>query len=168
MFMTQKFGRAKSLAALIAVPLLAFSLAACSPSNTGTDTNEPVAMSPQDWDLSYAECMRGEGIDVPDPDGDGRSATIPIDSDDERAALEAASKTCTEQLGERPASPAEDEKASTDEFLKFARQIAECYRENGYDVADPTADSSIEVPADASDEVVEKCGGIARAPRGEG
>lgn len=45
----------------------------------------------QDRTLRFAQCMRAEGVDVPDPTGDGRM-TMRIDGN--REAFERAAKKC--------------------------------------------------------------------------
>lgn len=95
--------------------------------------------------LAYVECLRGEGLDVPDPSVDsegnlvlggpgggagGGGAGEPPDAE----AFEAATEVC----GEIPDSAvgAVGDLDST-EFEDAALAFAECMRENGVDVPDP-------------------------------
>jgi hypothetical protein len=151
--------------AALALPALLIALAGCAP--TPGDANSPGAsgggdiasteLTFADWQLEYAACMRGEGIDMPDPEGD--SQAIAIDLNGDMGAFEAANEHCMDELGSPPPLTAEEEAAAQERFLVWAMKAAECYRENGFDVPDPTADEPMQFPTDAPDEVVEECGG---------
>jgi hypothetical protein len=57
----------------------------------------------REWALDFAECMRDEGIDFPDPqfqDGGGVLQSVPENQD--RSAVETAQKHCEEELGGPP------------------------------------------------------------------
>lgn len=157
-------GRRRPLAALGTAVVLALALAAC-----GTDTTEDDgvasldggtaggaataasdgapegASDPADTEeelLAYVECLRGEGLDVPDPsvDGDGDvtlggpggggAGAEPPDPEE----LEAATEVCGELPEGAVAGVAELDSA---EFEDAALAFAECMRENGVDVPDP-------------------------------
>ena len=157
--MTNKSGRRRGL---LAVGVLSFVLlSACGSSSgvatlTGADDATPsptasaAAGDPEEALLAFTECMRENGIDLPDPvfrgagggsaqGGDVTEAVPgeipPFDpnSDEFRAAQEA----CEQHLeglgalepGEAPELSAEEEGA----FLAFA----ECMREHGIDMPDP-------------------------------
>jgi hypothetical protein len=103
---------------------------------TTTGTSE----DPQEILLDYTECMRDEGIDLPDPDfsgGAGGGARIQlgpngIDPDDPK--FQAAREKCEpilETLQQR-FDPARQE-----EFQDAALEFAKCMREHGIDVPDP-------------------------------
>jgi hypothetical protein len=103
-----------------------------------TDTT----VTPEDQEealLAYAECMRGEGIDFPDPqfsgDGEGGLFIGPdsgIDPND--PDFQAADETCRSHLEAiRPEFDPEQAQELQDAALAFAQ----CMRDQGYDVPDP-------------------------------
>lgn len=126
--------------------LAALVLAACG---GGSDREATAASSTreqaQEGALRFARCMRGEGLDFPDPqvaaDGgirirnrrDAGGPRLSPGPDDPK--FRAATEKCRKHLrfggGERP-SPAQQAKFR-DAFLKFAR----CMRANGVNVPDP-------------------------------
>lgn len=132
--------------------------------------------------LAFAECMREEGVNVPDPqvDEDGRvqlgpgSADIDPNDPDVQAALEA----CQEELpefGEGLEIDPDLEAQFQDAQLEFAR----CMRDEGVDIPDPTGDGFVIGPdsgIDPSDPdvqaAIEECRpileGIFGPPGGEG
>jgi hypothetical protein len=111
----------------------------------GTASEAVASESPTDPEeavLEYVECLRGEGVDVPDPQinadgevglrigGPGGDDQDPIDPEE----FEAAREVCGDppQLGGGNFSP-EDQAALQDAALQFAQ----CMRDRGYDVPDP-------------------------------
>ncbi|SFR28994.1 hypothetical protein SAMN04488564_116102 [Lentzea waywayandensis] len=87
--------------------------------------------------LKFAQCMRNNGVDIPDPqtseDGAGIAIQAPGDGapiDEEK--MKTAHEACKEHLpngGEmKPPSPEEQDKA---------RQQAKCMRDKGYNWPDP-------------------------------
>lgn len=95
--------------------------------------------------LAFAECMRDNGVDMPDPqvNGDGdlmmRGGGEGPGEIDERA-LEEAMEACEDLRPERGGdiSP-EDEAEMQDRMLAFA----ECMREHGIDMPDPDFDGGL-------------------------
>jgi len=144
--------RARALAALLAVPLLVGGLAACGspgePESNGSDATW------QDYQLAFAECMRGEGIDSPDPTAEG-TLSVPFD-DANAGAMNAAVEHCTDELGDPPAPPGGEK--SEAEIREEMLELAQCFRENGLDVPDPKEGEAFALPADAPAEVFEACG----------
>lgn len=150
------------IAALLAVPMLAIGLAACSPTassgdNPTSDSGSGQQLTNTEWQLKYAECMRGEGIDMPDPSENGSVAMNLNDADME--AIQAAAEICQGKLGEMPPMSAEEQAAAEQEYLEWVRGVAECYRENGFDMPDPQAGEEVQWPTDAPEAVQEECGG---------
>lgn len=149
---------------LAIAPLLIIGLAACAPVNQdgGTSSEEPATQTLVEWQLAYAECMRGEGVDMPDPTAAG---TAPLPMGVDAGAMEAANKKCVGELGDPPAMSAEEELAADEQFLAWAREAAKCYREKGYDMPDPTPNEQPQFPEDAPDEVAQECGGMTAATK---
>lgn len=141
-----------SLAALASVPLLVLGLAACSPASSGADSasgsgaksDSQVASDALAWDVANAQCMRGEGIDVPDPSSDGTSRGLNLGDGVDMDALGRASEKCavevTADLGPRPVTASE--KKAQQEGAAEMRKTNECLREKGFDVSDPVAGGS--------------------------
>jgi len=154
--------RASSIAALASVPLLVLGLAACSPAKDGSGSTvkseSQIESDALAWDVAYAQCLRGQGIDAPDPSSDGNRQALKVDDAD---ALERASGTCstkvTGELGPRPVSAFE--KKAQQEGRDEMRKTSECLREKGYDVSDPTDGSYIlDGLENVPDEALEACG----------
>jgi len=165
---TTKNGR-KAASALLVIPAILFALSACAPSAAGSgDTGAGGAggggggsekSELTQWGFDYAECMRGEGIDMPDPEDSGRGMTMKLGSGEDAEAMQAAGEKCRDELGDPPPMSAEEQAEADEAMLKWGREAAECYRENGYDMEDPKAGEMPEFPADAPEEVQQECGG---------
>jgi hypothetical protein len=103
-----------------------------------TDTTT-TSDDPQELLLDYTECMREEGIDLPDPEfsgGGGRGRVIigPGDVDPDDPDFQAAQEKCGAKLeGLRQNFDEEDRQAMQDAALEFAK----CMREHGIDMPDP-------------------------------
>lgn len=150
------------VAALLAVPMLIVGLSACSPAASDADipTSDPGSgqqLSYTDWQLKYAECMRSEGIDMPDPAENG-SVAMNFDPA-EMEAIQAAAEVCEGKLGKMPAMSAEEQAEAQQGYLEWVRGVAACYRENGFDMPDPKAGEEVQWPTDAPEAVQEECGG---------
>lgn len=104
----------------------------------------------QDAMIDYAECMRENGIDMPDPqvDGDGRVTMEALPAEggggegppDEDSDFEAADEECKhlieDVVGERQEPSPEEEAEMQDKFT----EMAECMRDRGHDMPDPEVD----------------------------
>lgn len=158
---TPRRTKLNGLAALIALPMLAVGLAACAPAASGggpaADPGSGQQMTRTEWQLKYAECMRGEGIDMPDPQENG-SVSMNFDEAD-MEAIQAAASICQGKLGEMPPMSADEEAAAEQQYLEWGRGVAECYRENGFDMPDPKAGEQLQWPTDAPESLQEECGG---------
>ncbi|MFI6101755.1 hypothetical protein ACIA8G_39925 [Lentzea sp. NPDC051213] len=120
-----------TIAVLLAVLM---ALTACGAKEQKSDGNKD---STGDM-VKFAQCMRENGIDMPDPEGDGggvRMEAMPADGDTEK--MDAAHNACKQHLpngGEfKPPSPEEQDKM---------RQQAKCMRDKGHNWPDPTFDGS--------------------------
>jgi hypothetical protein len=104
------------------------------------------SLDPAEQGRRFAECMRGEGIDMPDPEiGEGGKVGIRIGTgggqEPDKQKVAAAMEKCRHLMpnkGEpKPLSP---------EDLARAREHARCMRENGIpDFPDPQPDGGIRV-----------------------
>ncbi|MDQ3785869.1 MAG: hypothetical protein M3422_01325 [Actinomycetota bacterium] len=108
-------------------------------SGTNTPTSSEKADNPED-DVdqmrAYAKCMREHGVDMPDPEvsKDG-GIGLSIEGGD-KAKVDKADKECKHLMpngGEPPKPSPED--------LDRMRKEAQCLRDHGIDVKDPTMDN---------------------------
>lgn len=157
--------RTPKLAATLAIPLLLFALSACGStdetphdSGSGADGGSGTqTQSAEDYQLAFAECMREQGVDMPDPNPDGS-----IEAPAGDGFLEAA-ETCQAELGEAPAPPGGGSQMSEEEQRAEWLEIAACFRDNGVDVPDPGPGEMLTLPMDVPEDVFEEC-----APNGVG
>jgi hypothetical protein len=88
--------------------------------------------------LAFTECLRGEGLDVDDPevgpDGELRLPQPSSFEEGDREAMQAARAACSEHL-EGVTLGFRDR--DTTEFQDMLLEYAACMRENDYDMADP-------------------------------
>lgn len=151
----------RTTAAVSAAAAVLFLLTACS---TAGSTAEPVSggqANPEQSAVRYAQCMRENGVDIPDPGSTGALA-LPDGYDRTDPAINAAEQACAQYL---PTVGAEERKANDDRLLA----LTSCLRENGIDINDPI-DGSIDVPMedpDALKKATEVCGNTAGQGSGQ-
>ena len=114
-----------------------------SASDDAADTVEVSAdATDEELALAFAECMRDEGIDFPDPvvSADGSVTLVDASSPDDLPfdpndpAFDAATDVCGELLGGASFLPSDDDLTELqDDLLLFAQ----CLRDLGFDVVDP-------------------------------
>ncbi|MBK1783858.1 hypothetical protein [Prauserella cavernicola] len=157
--MTQPKNRASKLALFTAAPLLIALLSGCGggsgddASSTGgqSGSQEPSASASfEDYQLDLAQCMRDQGIDMPDPSG----GSVELKGGDS-AALQQAMETCREKLGPPPA-PDGGPALTDDERYEQQLESAKCFRDNGIEVPDPKRGEASEM-VDAPADIIEKC-----------
>ncbi|MBB4929603.1 hypothetical protein F4561_000423 [Lipingzhangella halophila] len=141
---------------LLAAPalFLVLGLAACGGSgDSGGGGGDPVAAAEgggaeegpaamdEEQRLEFSECMRDNGVDMPDSQsnsGGGAPGGVP-----EGPNTEAAIEECEEHLpngGEPPEVSEED--------LENLQAFTECMRDNDIDMPDPGADGTLNLPED--------------------
>jgi hypothetical protein len=134
--------------ATIVAPLLMTALAACGSTGSSGDgdsvasgggikatATESAVASDQEQGITFARCMRTNGVNIPDPEA-GKAPLVadgPAGSK-EHKALEA----CKQFL----ADGGQPEKISTADLAKV-REYAKCMRANGVDIPDPDADGGM-------------------------
>jgi hypothetical protein len=123
---------------LLALPIAAASLAlaACGGGDESNDGSGDDRAQFREAALEFAECMRRNGVDMPDPSpGEGGiRLTAPPGGPD--PAFERAQRACRKHLEEaRPPELSEDQER---EFRERALKHARCMREHGIDMPDPT------------------------------
>jgi hypothetical protein len=144
-----------NVAALVLVAGMALAASACGGdsaegtqvaslggSSTQSETTTTGASSddPQEILLEYTECMRDEGIDLPDPDFSGgarggfRIQLGPNGMDPDDPEFQAARKKCEPILANlRQQFDPEEQEERQEAALEFAK----CMREHGIDIPDP-------------------------------
>ncbi|MGW4474863.1 hypothetical protein ACWENQ_34785 [Nonomuraea sp. NPDC004354] len=134
-----------------ALPLLLAAACGSTPSTTAqvagvgesaTAAARPSASATMDRNtaqLKFAQCMRENGVDMPDPDGSG-GVRIQAKKG-EQAKTEAAMKACKQYLDQAAGERKAMDPAQRDQMLKFAQ----CMRENGVRMEDPSADGMVRI-----------------------
>jgi hypothetical protein len=111
----------------------------------GGSGEPPSDAEAQDAMLEYAQCMRDNGIDMPDPEFDENGGAFmatpaPEEGGPGEAEFEAANEECQpildETMGEIEVDP-EQQAEMQDQLVA----MAECMRERGHDFPDPEVDS---------------------------
>lgn len=98
------------------------------------------SLDPKDASLKFAQCMRQNGIDVPDPQENG-GMMIKADKNTDHAKMEKAMKACRHFMKEGGAEDAAKDPKFRDAMVKYAA----CMREHGVDMPDPGPDGSFTV-----------------------
>ncbi|RVX38838.1 hypothetical protein EDD27_1166 [Nonomuraea polychroma] len=130
--------------AIAATPGATAKAAAAAPKGSAAPTGDP-----NDAMLKLTQCLRQNGIDVPDP-GSPEEKTWKYEGD--QATLEKATKACEEYASQIP-NPLEDPKVR-DQLI----QVARCMREQGFDVPDPPQENPNLNPNDPKlQAAAEKC-----------
>lgn len=105
-------------------------------SSGGTDEDG----TDEDQALAFAQCMRDEGIDFPDPviNADGSIDFSGVDRDDDNPDFDAALDDCSGLLEGSSFLPSDGDVTEIEDGLLA---VAECLRDNGIDVPDPQIDA---------------------------
>lgn len=115
-----------------ALAALAAGLIACGGgSDEGGDTETEASF--EDAQVEFAQCMRDEGVDFPDPQsGDGPGQALG-DVDTDSAEFEAASEVCGPIIQDAvPEGDLPDQAELEDQLL----ELTQCLRDKGFDVPD--------------------------------
>lgn len=88
----------------------------------------------------FAQCMRQNGVDMPDPSEDGGHVRMRVEGKVDMAKMKAAQEKCRhfQPNGGKPIKP-------DPEQLAKMRAMAKCMREHGVDMPDPNDDGSITI-----------------------
>jgi hypothetical protein len=95
------------------------------------------SLSPEDAQLKFAQCMRENGVDMPDPGSDGRVRVLGKGGDKDK--VQVAMKKCQSYLQAGGKMPDMKDPKVRDQYVKFAQ----CMREHGVDMPDPGADGGL-------------------------
>ncbi|WP_067824287.1 hypothetical protein [Actinomadura kijaniata] len=97
----------------------------------GKGASASPSLKPEDARLKFAQCMRQNGVDMPDPSGE-RGVQIKSRKGDE-GKTEAAMKKCQPILKAGGEMPDINDPKMHDQMVRFAQ----CMRQNGVDMPDP-------------------------------
>ncbi|WP_433795342.1 hypothetical protein [Actinoplanes sp. CA-252034] len=110
---------------LLLAMVLALTVAGCA----ATGTPEPAASpDPDTRNLKFAECLREQGLDVPDPEP-GKGMTLKFGPGSDQQKVQAAMEACREWAPQGMAGGAAPD-PSRDATM---RDYAQCMRDNGVD-----------------------------------
>ncbi|MFI6537735.1 hypothetical protein ACIBHY_35165 [Nonomuraea sp. NPDC050547] len=138
-----------------AAAAMLLALAACGSTSATTGTGATTAgasASPsgnaRDAQLKFAQCMRENGVEMDDPAEDGR-IQFKVGQGTDRSKVEKAQKECQKHLkGVMGDQGGAMDPKRRDQMVKFAQ----CMRENGINVPDPTANGGIMMTGGPGDE----------------
>ncbi|MFK3981802.1 hypothetical protein ACI2K4_15675 [Micromonospora sp. NPDC050397] len=147
--------RRRPVVGLLALPaLLALALTGCGTPTEGdqvataggaggaepTASSSAVALDNAERQLRFAQCMRENGVDMPDPDP-AEKGRVRIGAGDDPGKAQAAMEACRQFL------PNGGEGRKLDpEQAEQMREMARCMRENGVpDFPDPGADGTLKI-----------------------
>ncbi len=118
-------------------------VATASGGGDGAASASPTAapMSDEERRVKFAQCMRDQGVDMPDPEIDRGRVTIRMPDNADPRKAQAAMEKCKQYLpngGDRP--------RPNPEQLDQLRRFAQCMRENGIpDFPDPDPDGGVRI-----------------------
>lgn len=143
----------KRLIPLIGLTVVVFGLSACGGGNgddgvaSGGGKATPSAAASQkgtgntaDAQLKFAQCMRQNGVDMPDPQP-GQPLRVPDNADPSK--LETASKKCQPILQQGGGQINPQDPKWRDAMTKFAK----CMRQHGVQMSDPDSSGKMQVPS---------------------
>jgi hypothetical protein len=104
------------------------------------------SLSAEDAQLKFAQCMRENGVDLPDP-GSGDRSALRLGKSTDRTKLQGALKNCKQWLQAGGRLPDLKDPKVRDQFVKFAQ----CMREHGVDIPDPGPDGQFKLPTGGID-----------------
>ena len=108
----------------------------------------------QDYNLKFNQCLRDAGFNVSDSDGDKDIRTQDVGGD--AAAFNTAVEECEKKLGTPPGASTQG--PDDPEILQSSIALAECLRNDGYDVKDPEPGKGLSLDVGAiPQEAIEKC-----------
>ncbi|MER7503391.1 hypothetical protein [Nonomuraea pusilla] len=141
----------------IAIAIMGTPAASAKAASAAPRPSASASAGADDAMLKLTQCLRQNGIDVPDP-GSPEERTWKYEGD--QATLEKAVKACEEYASQIP-NPLDDPKMR-DQLV----QVARCMREQGFDVPDPPQENpNLDINDPKFQAAGEKC---ARQLQGEG
>jgi len=124
----------KSFAAVLLAVLATVLLVACGGGDGNGDSEEEIGKKREDAMLAFSQCMRENGVDMPDPQSDGSMMmTKESGIDPTSSEFKAAEEACGQILEDARPEGAERMTEPPEELLEYA----ECMRGEGIDFPDP-------------------------------
>jgi hypothetical protein len=121
------------------IPTIAAALV-CGLALSACGADEPAAQDREqanrDAMLAYTQCMREQGIDMPDPEPGQQGIRLMAPEGVSPEEMEKAEQACRKHLDE--IKPPELSEEQQKEFQEAALAHARCMREHGIDMPDPT------------------------------
>ncbi|ADH70169.1 MULTISPECIES: hypothetical protein [Nocardiopsis] len=96
--------------------------------------------------LEFAECMRDNGHEMPDPEPDSEGGVAFALPEADQEGFKEALEACEEHL------PVDEDAPDQQEVFEQDLKMAECLRENGIDIPDPRPGESLTLPVDPEDD----------------
>ena len=113
-------------------------IASAGGTQTGTAGQNVEEADDEELAFQFVECMRDNGIDLPDPTPDGNGGfdfgLAESDADLQSPAFQDAILACRDKL------PGDRRKLDDPEVQAKLREFAQCMRDNGVDLPDPDPD----------------------------
>ncbi|TDE00571.1 hypothetical protein [Jiangella asiatica] len=142
-----------------------------TPTEDTTEDATAEDVEPDDQGLAFAQCMRDNGIDMPDPTGTGEEAfmeAMQVFGDYDREVLRPALDACRDLL---PAQATIEQRGPQDEETRLA--LTECMRDKGVEVPDDVWESGLPEDVDREEfrAALRECReetGVVREETGEG
>ena len=123
------------------IALCALVFAACGAASDSGGDDEKAEF--EQARLAFAECMREQGVDMPDPQPGQAGIKIggpDSDFDPGQPGVEEAMAACEDEMPELPADAVSPEQQ--EEFRDQALAFAQCMRDHGIDMPDPQFEGS--------------------------
>ncbi|HVL96461.1 MAG TPA: hypothetical protein VM266_11435 [Solirubrobacteraceae bacterium] len=124
---------AGSLAALLSAGVL---LGACG----GSDGESKDKTTADQDAVAFSECMRDNGVDMPDPEGGTGVAQFEMPEGVTEEQLRTAQKKCEDKMP-KLGGPDENDPEQVAEMRDLAVKFAECMRKQGIDYPDPKVEN---------------------------
>ena len=132
-------------------------VAACGGGKSADAADAPTtsaADASQDYNLRFNQCLRDAGFNVSDSDSDKDIRTQDVGGD--AAAFNTAVEECEKKLGTPPGASTQG--PDDPEILQSSIALAECLRNDGYDVKDPEPGKGLSIDVGTiPQEAIEKC-----------
>lgn len=141
-------GRTRMLAAVASVVCALGMVTACG-GGKSTDAADASAASAtgsaEDYTLKFNQCLRDAGFNVSDSDDGKDIRTQDVGGD--AAAFNTAVEDCEKKLGPPPGASTQN--PDDPEILQSSIALAECLRNEGYDVKDPEPGKGLSIDVGA-------------------
>jgi hypothetical protein len=125
---------------------LVLALAGCGSDTANSPTSAPSSMDPHERGVKFAQCMRENGIDMPDPEP-GKGVTMKFGKETSREAVDKAMQACREWAPQGMNGGAADPKQE-----EAMRKLAQCMRDNGVEAFPDPQDGGIRMGPEAGED----------------